>query len=95
MNEQSEHARPPLLPVEVFMAVARNAETHPEAKLIVIYDPDKYVVWWFAEGPLSRENAVDIVQKESLKERLPQSRNYFYIIAEAPDTNRPGNTLDD
>ena len=68
----------------------------PQEQSLVMFRIDgKYVAWWFAEGPLSRENAVDIVQRESLKEHLPQSRNHFYIIAEAPDTNSPENTLDD
>lgn len=32
MEAQSRiHVRPPLLPLEIFMAVARNAETHLEA----------------------------------------------------------------
>lgn len=33
---------------------------------------------WFAESPMSLEDALSIVQEESIKERLPQYQNYFF-----------------
>ena len=36
---QTTHARPPILPAEIYQAVAASAEQHPGAKLIAIHDP--------------------------------------------------------
>ena len=33
------HARPAILPAEIYQTVAVNAEQHPNAKLIAIHDP--------------------------------------------------------
>ena len=37
------------------------------------------VISWFAQGPLPRDAAIAIAQEKSVKECLPQSKNYFYL----------------
>ena len=46
--------------------------------------------YWFAQAPMTRQQAIEIVQQESIDEHLPQSRNYFYEI-ERPNT--PADTV--
>jgi len=77
------HARPPLLPVEFYMAVSSYAEAHPEAVLIVIRDPeacatvaafvnDGVVHAWTVTSPMSEEGThaflADEVQRGNLAE---------------------------
>jgi len=37
---QTTHARPPILPAEICQAVAASAERYPDAKMVVMHDPE-------------------------------------------------------
>lgn len=55
--------------------------------LIMFRFKDSCIQNWFAESPLTCDQALAIVQDESIKERLPQNRNYFfeYTPPDSPD----------
>ena len=46
--------------------------------LIMFRLKDSCIQNWFAESPLTCDEALAIVQDESIKERLPQNQNYFF-----------------
>ena len=57
--------------------------------LIMFRFKDSCIQNWFAEAPLTCDEALAIVQDESIKERLPQYQNYFFEYAppDSPDAN--------
>ena len=93
MNEQTLHARPPVLPVEVFKAVARNAERHPEAKLIVIFDPEAaatvcgfaisgQVNFWSVRSPTTEDMARELLVGELERSKLTEDEIVFLNMRE-------------
>ena len=46
--------------------------------LVMFRFKDSCIQNWFAQAPLTRDEALAIVQDESIRECLPQHQNYFF-----------------
>ena len=89
------HAQPPLLPPGIYQAVARNAETHPEAKLVLIYDPeqlatvcgiaqDGQIIFWSVRMPTTEEMARELLLSEMRRGNVKEDEMIFLNMRERP-----------
>lgn len=94
MSEQT-HARPPLLPPEIFMAVAQSAERYRAAKLISIFDPEAHatvmgaiadgsVTTWHVLAPSTAESTRAFLLGEVERGTYTEDEVVFLRMEEVP-----------
>ena len=92
MTEQI-HARPPMLPPELFMAVANSAEANPHARMVVIHDPvanatlmarskSGHVEFWNVISPMSEDATRVILAQEVEGDAITEDEIVFLKMAE-------------
>ena len=94
MNEQL-HARPPLLPPQIYMAVAQSAERHPTAKLVSVFDPeagatvmgavdDGSVTTWHVLTPSTEESTRIFLKAEVERGTYAEDEIVFLMMEAMP-----------
>ena len=94
---QKTHSRPPILPPEIYQAVAVNAEKNPDKKLIVIHDPvanaalagkanGGAIEMWTVVAPMSEDATRVFLADEIERGNVTEDQIVFLKMAEvAPE----------
>ena len=95
MTQTKQHARPPILPPEIYQAVAASAERYPHAKMVVIHDPeamanvtgisaDGSIEAWHVLTPATEDGTRLLLKEEVERGNLVEDEIVFLLMAEVP-----------